>query len=283
MKKVLACIDGSAAAPAVCDYAAWASLRLATPVTLLHVLDDSVYPTQTNLSGNIGFDAQDTLLQELAELDAKRSKLGLERGRRMLQVAAERITLQGVHTVERRQRHGVLLDTLLAMQSATRLLVMGKKGEDGDRLGDHIGNQVENVVRTMHRPVLVTTPEFKTPERILLAFDGSATTRKAVEMVASSPLFRGVPCHLATVGANVPEARTQLEWAQKTLTARGFEAPGQVLTGDVETVLCQYVVGNRIDMLVMGAYGHSRIRQFFIGSTTANMVRNADVPVLLLR
>lgn len=283
MKNVLACLDGSAATAAVCDYAAWSCLRLDAPLTLLHVLDDSIYPTQTNLSGNIGPDAQDQLLQELAELDAKRSKLGLERGRRMLQDAAARIKAQGVPAVERRQRHGVLLDTLLEMQADTRLLVMGKRGEDGDRLGDHIGNQVENVVRTMHRPVLVTTPEFKTPERVLIAFDGSATTRKAVEMVASSSLFRGIPCHLATVGAETREAKAQLDRAQQTLAAKGFDATGSILKGEVEAVLCQYVVENGIDLLIMGAYGHSRIRQFFIGSTTANLVRNADVPVLLLR
>ncbi|MCY1503152.1 hypothetical protein D9M68_372700 [compost metagenome] len=39
MPEVMACIDGSDSTAAVCDYAAWASLRLATPVTVLHVLE----------------------------------------------------------------------------------------------------------------------------------------------------------------------------------------------------------------------------------------------------
>ena len=33
----------------------------------------------------------------------------------------------------------------------------------------------------------------------------------------------------------------------------------------------------------MGAYGHSRIRQWLIGSTTTNMIRHATVPLLVLR
>lgn len=37
MLRVVACIDGSRAAPAVCDYAAWASKHMETPMTLLHV------------------------------------------------------------------------------------------------------------------------------------------------------------------------------------------------------------------------------------------------------
>jgi nucleotide-binding universal stress UspA family protein len=36
-----------------------------------------------------------------------------------------------------------------------------------------------------------------------------------------------------------------------------------------------------IDLLVMGAYGHSRIRRLIIGSTTAEMIRLCRIPVLL--
>jgi len=35
---------------------------------------------------------------------------------------------------------------------------------------------------------------------VIIAFDGSATTRKGVEMVATSPLFCGLPCHLVMLG-----------------------------------------------------------------------------------
>ena len=36
-------------------------------------------------------------------------------------------------------------------------------------------------------------------------------------------------------------------------------------------------------MVVMGAYGHSRIRSLVIGSTTTEMLRSCKVPVLLIR
>ncbi len=135
----------------------------------------------------------------------------------------------------------------------------------------------------MHRPILVTPPEFEKPERVMMAFDGSATTRKGVEMVASSPLFRGLPCHAVMVGTDNDDNRKQLDWAKQTLEAAGFDAPASIVAGDVETVLCKYRKENDIDLLVMGAYGHSRIRQFLVGSTTTNVVRDANAPVLLLR
>ncbi|MDT8388126.1 MAG: universal stress protein [Thiogranum sp.] len=150
MNKVTACIDGTNISPAVCDYAAWASLHLDAPLTFLHVLDKSEYPVQPDLSGNIGLGSREALLEELAALDEKRGKLALEQGRLMLEAAQERTVLDGVTDPVALQRHGGLVETLL---------VMGKHDEN---LGEHIGSRLENVVRTMHRPILVTTPAFST-------------------------------------------------------------------------------------------------------------------------
>lgn len=283
MANVIACIDGSAATPSVCDYAAWSSRRMDAPLVLLHVLDDDAYPVENNLSGSIGLGSREALLVELAALDAKRNKIALEQGRIMLESALERVKADGIADAERRQRHGDLTETLAELQHETRLLVMGKEGEHADSLGEHIGSHIESAVRTVHRPVLVVTPEYKAPERIMIAFDGGETTRKCVEMVAASPLFKGIPCHLVMVGMDNPESQQQLGWARGALEAVGFDVVTHVQSGDVESVLCGYLSDNGIDLMIMGAYGHSRIRQFFVGSTTANIVRHAKVPVLLLR
>lgn len=280
MTNVIACIDGSAVSSAVCDYAAWASLKMDAPLVLLHVLDKSEYPVDTDLSGNIGLGSREVLLEELAALDAKRGKLALEQGRLMLEEAQRRAVADGVTDPTTRQRHGNLVETLAEMEADIRLLVLGKHDEN---LHTHIGSRIETVVRTMHRPILVTTAQFTQPRRVMLAFDGSATTRKGVEMVAASPLFRGLPCHVVMVGQESDEARTQLEWARGTLESAGFDAHASIVAGEVERALCDYRNAHDIDLLIMGAYGHSVIRRFLVGSTTTSVIRQATVPVLLLR
>ncbi|MFA7594097.1 MAG: universal stress protein [Thiohalobacteraceae bacterium] len=280
MTKVLACIDGTDVSPAVCDYAAWASLRMTAPLLLLHVLDKSEYPIQSNLSGNIGLGSREALLEELAALDEKRSRLALEQGRELLAAARARAVAAGVTDPATRQRHGSLVETLVEMEDGARLVVLGKHDE---HLGEHVGSRLESVVRTLHRPILVTTPEYHRPRRVMLAFDASATTRKGIEMVAASPLFRGLPCHVVMVGADSAEHRAQLDWARDTLTAAGFDAPTALRAGEVERVLCDYRREQDIDLLIMGAYGHSVIRRFLVGSTTTSVIRDATVPVLLLR
>jgi nucleotide-binding universal stress UspA family protein len=283
MSKVIACIDGSRLTFAVCDYAAWASRQMDAPLDFLHVLGRSEYPIPADLSGNIGLGSREHLLQELAELDEKRGRLALEQGRIMLAAAKERAIADGVPNPTSRQRHGELVDTLIEFEGDTRLLVMGRQGEQGDSAGEHIGSHLENVVRTLHRPILVIPSDYSEPQRILVAFDGSATTRKAVEMVAASPLFRGLPCHVVMVGADKPEARTQLDWARATLEKSGFEVTASLRAGQVEEVLCGYRTEHQIDLIVMGAYGHSKIREFLVGSTTTKLIRQSKIPLLLLR
>ena len=283
MTQVLACIDGSPQAAAVCDCAAWASRQLDAPLTLLHVLDQQRYPMSGDLSGIIGLGSREFLLEELASLDEKRSKLALEEGRMMLDAARQRVITAGVAQPDVRQRHGDLVESLRQLEPETRLLVIGKQGEDSGNDLQLIGSQLESVIRTMHRPILVMPASFSVPTSVMLAFDGSATSRKGIEMLASSPLFRGIPIHLVMVGEDTPANRAPLQGAADALQAAGFEVHVAIRAGDVEPTLhaCQAEQG--IGLLVMGAYGHSRIRQFLVGSTTTSMIRTTTTPLLLLR
>ena len=282
MSEVIACIDGSPAAARVCDYAVWAVQRLNAPLMLLHVLDHSKYPVESDLSGNLLLGGREALMSELSELDARRNKLALEQGKLMLEAAAGRAIEQGVAEPRQRQRHGGLVETLAAMQEQTRLLVIGKLGEGHAGEASQVGDHVEQVIRTMDKPILVVPSDYSEPKRIMLAFDGSPTCQAGVKMLASSPLFLGLPCHLVAVGKD-SSLMESLAWARETLEASGHDVETAQLEGDVEPVLHRYQQDNDIDMVVMGAYGHSRIREFFVGSTTSKMIKNATVPHLLLR
>lgn len=111
---------------------------------------------------------------------------------------------------------------------------------------------VESVLRTLHRPILLTPERFKAPESVMLAFDGSATSRRSVELFAASPLPRGLPVHILTVGADDGDHREPLEWARQRLASAGYEVHATILAGDVEPTLHAYQAAHGIDVLVMG-------------------------------
>ena len=94
-EQVMACIDGSGYAPAVCDYAVWASQRLAAPLVFMHVLDNHPPPQAGDLSGNIGLGSREHLLDELAQLDERRAKVAQQQGRLMLDEARQRAQQEG--------------------------------------------------------------------------------------------------------------------------------------------------------------------------------------------
>lgn len=281
MGKVLACIDGvGAMSEAICDTAAWASAKLEAPLTLLHVLDKREFPTAdpAPLSGEIGLGAREALLEQLADLDAQRAKLAREQGRLMLNVALERAVKDGAYQPSTNQRHDDLVTALHELQHETRLLVLGK-GSQGDALGIHI----EPAIRALHRPILLIDKPLIEPKRFLLAFDGSPTARKALQSVADSPLLNGSECILLMVGPSTFDTRKELESAASTLSTAGFSVETQLIAGEADEIILQQIESQQIDLLVMGAYGHSRIRQWLVGSTTSTLIRRAETPVLLLR
>jgi nucleotide-binding universal stress UspA family protein len=280
---VVTCIDGSAYSPGVTEYASWAAQRLGAPLTLLNVLDHAHAQRPTDLSGSIGLGAQEQLLAELAELDARTGKLAMEQGRLILETSRDRATGLGVRDVRIRQVHGALVDRLAELESEIRLLVLGKRGETAHQAADHLGSNLERVIRAMHRPILVVPVEFTAPTRILIAFDGSETTRKGMQMVAATPMFAGLPLHVVQAGEPDTQPRGNQEEAVAALRAAGHEVTTAIIPGQPEAALMAYQQEHATDLLVMGAYGHSRIRHLLVGSTTTAMIRAASVPLLLLR
>ena len=277
--RVVAAIDASAYTESVCRHAAWAAGRLGAPLSMVHVIDPADRVAPLDLAGNLILGEREALLRELGELDATRAKLAQQHGRLLLQQARQ---LAGVDTADLRLRHGALVDTLVGLEDEVRLFVVGKRGEHADFARGHLGREVERVVRSVHRPLLVASRTFQPIQRVLVAYDGSATTRKALAMVAESPLLRGFDIHLVTVGGGEGSERG-LGDAARVLDGAGLHATTEVIDGHPDEALAAYVDRQRIDLLVMGAYGHSRIRQLIVGSTTTAVMRNCQVPVLLLR
>lgn len=284
MSKILACTDGSSYAASVYDHAAWAASRLSGAVEVLHVLDHHrERAAMADMSGNLGPDARDELLEQLTQLEEAKGRLAQKQSRAILQAAESRILAAGVAEVTLTQRHGSLVECLAEIEARADMVVIGKRGENAAVAMDHLGANLERVIRASHRPVLVASREFKPVERILIAFDGGASARKAVDYLALSPLTRGLECHLLSVAKPTPESEQQLAWARTRLEGGGLQVRADMVAGEPEEVICRTVKAEPASLLVMGAYGHSRIRQFIVGSTTTAMVRTCHVPVLMFR
>ena len=201
--------------------------------------------------------------------------------RNLMEAARERLATAGHPAPVLRQRHGKLLDAVRELDDQTRLLVIGKQGTEHAGV-DRIGDNVEKLIRGVERSVLLAVGPFREPAALMLAYDNSPSMRDGVRLIASSPLLRELPCHLVQVNGSDRD-REGADWAAGRLEENGHPVTVASLKGDVEAELHRYQEEHDLDLVVMGAYGHSRIREFLIGSTTDRLIRHARVPHLILR
>jgi len=283
-KTILACVDGSIYTDSVCALAGWASQRLDAPVQLLHVQPPgSDYAAPQDLSGAIGLGAKSALLEKLTQVDEARGKLDQQKGKVILAHAKDELQALTKSRVELLHRRGSLVEAIAELEASTQLIVLGKRGEHADFAKLHLGSNLERVVRAAHRPILVAARAFAPINRFMIAYDGGISSRKAIDYVMANPLLQGLTCHLLKVGAANEENRRSLEEAATKLRQGGFTVQPLLQQGDADEVIAAHVKTDAIDLLVMGAYGHSHIRTLIIGSTTSNMLRSCPVPVLMFR
>lgn len=284
MTHIIALIDGSAYAKSVCDHAAWVASKTSASVELLHVLGRRDTASQpANLSGNLTLGARSELLDKLAKHDAERAKLAMERGRIILDAAKADIEAAGAGPVTARLRHGDIVEAIHDVEGGADLIILGKRGEAADFAKGHLGSNLERIVRAAAKPVMVASRAFQPVSRALIAYDGGPSGDKAVNHLANGKLLQGVPIDIVSVGEDSSERRAKLDAAAGVLRAGGHDVTADIVAGKPEDAISQRISARGIGLLVMGAYGHSRIRNLVIGSTTTEMLRICPVPVMLFR
>ncbi|MFT3831593.1 MAG: universal stress protein [Opitutaceae bacterium] len=281
MKRVLLCTDGSAYSQVCCQYAAWLAGRVSCEFEVLYVTDLRQFevPMVADLSGSLGVQPYQAVLSKLQELETEKAKLVLKDAERQLAEAKVSSPTRFTH------RTGFLVDCFQEYEQTTDLVMLGKRGENANFATGHLGSTMERVVRASRQPCFVTSRSYQQIERVLLAYDGGGSCRKAVEYLVGNPTFRGLELHVVIVAPRAGEeaALATLREAEAALAGAGLKPVCQMLHGVPEDEIAAYVAARGINCLIMGAYGHSRIRQFIIGSTTTAMMRQCRVPVLLFR
>jgi len=281
MKRILICTDGSSYSQVCCEYAAWLAGRMNASVEILYVTDLRQFevPLIADLSGSLGIQPYQAILAQLQELEGRKAKVILDSAQATVEKVGIAAELKSTHET------GMLVDCLTDCEENCDIVLLGKRGENANFATEHLGSTMERVVRASRRPCLVTSRAFQPITRILIAYDGGSSCRRALEFVSESDAFRGLELHIVTVtgGMDADTALGHLRSAEATAREGGFEPVCQMLHGTPEEQISAYVSGNHINLLVMGAYGHNRIRYLIIGSTTTEMIRVCKVPVLLFR
>lgn len=283
MTKIITGVDGSAITPAVTNAAIWASNKLNKPILFIHTIEKEQQHGADDYSGTIGLGARSALLKEMTALDEQRGKLALKLGKDLLAQVVSHAQTSGIQAVESMQRHGNIADSVVDMEPQTRLIVIGRSGKDHADNFSALGSNIETLLRKASHPVLLIPDTFNEPASFMVAYDGRQTADNALQRVIDGGLLHGLHCHLVSVKNNETNLHEKFKSAQKKLEEKGFEVTASFIEGDIFDSLMEYKQKHNIGLIVMGAFGHSKLRQFFLGSNTMKMLELSKVPMVVLR
>jgi nucleotide-binding universal stress UspA family protein len=137
------------------------------------------------------------------------------------------------------------------------------------------------------RPMIIVPYIQKAPlklDKVMVCWDGSRQAARAVG--DAMPLLTKAGRVEIVIIANDPGKRDEIEGADmgQHLARHGLKVEVQRIPGgdvDVADVLLSHAADSGADFMVMGGYGHSRLREFVLGGVTRSIFRSMTVPTLM--
>jgi nucleotide-binding universal stress UspA family protein len=278
-KEILFCTDGSPAADVAGEYAIAFAKKLGARLRALYVTDVRLLegPWMADLSGAVGAQPYSALLPQLEQIQREKATTIL--------AAIEKECRDAGITCETAYETGTLVHVMLDYEERADMVVLGQHGEHAAWSEDVLGSSVERMVRASVKPCLVTSDKFQPIDHMLITYDGSEESYKALRAGITLAAALGAKVTITSVAALGAEdiAAEHLRKAKLLAQGGGVEASLEPLHGDPETEILQLRESLGANLIVMGAYGHTRIRELILGSTTSHVLRKANVPVLLVR
>ncbi len=200
------------------------------------------------------------------------------------------VTARSGVSVEWRRARGPMFEALnVHARYADMLVITQDGGGDDGGTGSLIGGLTDSAVIESGRPVLVVPyigagPPFD--GHVLVAWNGSRESARAVNdalpVLKLASLVEVVtidPKATELADAPLPGADLCLHLARHGINAEAKVIPGSDV--DAGNMLLSHAADVGANLIVMGAYGHSRLRELVLGGMTLHLLRHMTVPVLM--
>ncbi|WP_431282891.1 universal stress protein [Humitalea sp. 24SJ18S-53] len=280
LKNILVHVDGTTPSQARFDLAAELARQHGAHLTALFVIDP--FPPSLLGASTGGFSDGGVLAGLMQQLEQEaREAAALVQAR-----VEEAFRREGV-TGEWRVVTGVPSTTVALHARYVDLAILGQHNPDRvDDLDDT--SVIEQTLFTSGRPVLVVpyAGHFKTAgRRALVGWNASRESARAVND-ALMLIQAGESVTILTVDAEgdrahgeVPGADIATHLARHGLTVLTKQTSAAAVS--IADVMLNQASDSAADLLVIGAYGHSRVREMILGGVTRSLLQQMTIPVLM--
>ena len=276
IKKVLVPTDGSANGDIALEYGIYIALKLNAIISGLHVLDVHLLqgPMLTDISGAVGmppydgfFDAIETALNEKADF--------------VINNFRERCQKVGLQP-EIKKVIGKIDEIIIEESQNADFILMAKKGEHFHlKEGGLLGSVAEAVIRHCGKPVMITPDKFREIESMGIAYDGSPPAKKALDFSLDLSKQADWPLTAIIITSDMGKATRLSAQIEEAAQAQETDCEVIILSGKEGEEIIKFIKEDAVELIVMGAYGHNRLRELLLGSTTASVINKSPIPVVL--
>ena len=277
IKKLLIGIDTSEHSRNAQAYAFHIAHRLNASLIGLHVVDI------VSIEGSFFHDISGSLgLEPYLDFSSKMREVLTARGRQVLEDFAGAATRENL-PVETVLDMGIVANQLCDRAKSADLAMIGHRGVNERFSSGLLGSTAEAVARKCPRPVFISPMKFREIRKMVLAYDGSERASRAMRAAAEFASGMGTPIAIVTVARDQKLGERTLEEARKYFEPYSLATEFHLLPGHAHEEIIKFIKDYEADLLFIGAYGHSRIIEMVLGSTTEYVLRNAPCPVFLSR
>jgi nucleotide-binding universal stress UspA family protein len=277
IKRILVGLDTSDHSRVARAYAFYLARRLDASVTGLHVIDI------VSIEGSFVHDISGSpALEPYPDLSARMREVLTEHGKGVLNdfIAAARDA--GVRA-DSRLEIGIVPNQICEHARSADLVIIGHRGLHERFSTGLLGSATESVARKAPRPLMVTPRQLREIGRPVLAYDGSERAARSMRAAAEICALLEVPLAVITVARDLKLGEKTLNEARSYLESYRLRTEYKLIPGHAHEGIIGFLKEYDVDLLFMGAYGHSRIREMMIGSNTEYVIRNTSCPVFLSR
>lgn len=276
IKKILVALDPDSDTPVATRYAVEIARRHDAEVTGLAVVDMGSIETSTR-GGGIGSMYYAEQLHEKLTASARAT------AQELIEAFVREMEGTGIRHGELVQE-GVPFRRIVEDMNYHDLLVVGR---DPHFFYSHPEQRTETLARVVKEtigPTLVVGKSYRAIERVLIAFDGSHASARAMRrLVHLQPFGTDLKVHLVHIYEDAQaESELTLQLAQSYLRAHGFAPQTMSIQGKAaDERIVEYAEQFGADLVVAGAHSVSKLREVAFGSTTAALLKRCPVPLFL--
>jgi nucleotide-binding universal stress UspA family protein len=278
VERILIPTDGSDHGKTALEYGIYVAKRLGAQLTGLHVIDIRLMqgPVFTDISGSIGLPPYQEFLPAIQN--------GLDEKAEVILKAFEMRCKEAGLRSDIKKALGIIDETIIEEAKSADWILLARRGEHFHLgRGGVIGSTAEAVVRNAGKPVMVTPETFQEIESMGLAYDGSAPADNALKLAAELSDMASWPLTVITITDDHEMGANLIRKIEDFLEPFKIDSEIIRLRGKEDREIIKFIQEGSIELMVMGAYGHNRLRELILGSTTSHVIRKSPIPVLLTR